>query len=97
MTKRIFKAGIITAAIITVGLFAYPDYTQDMLYVSQQTIGALFLAIMANFMIAVGAGIFAKGKRTVIFLQVFFVSFAFTVVVFLAVGYFASLDSWPDN
>lgn len=96
MTSRAFITGAVTAVIITIGLFAYPDYSQDMLYVSQQTIGALALALIANFVVAVAAGVVADGQRIHTFFRVLFVAFAFTLVVFFAVGFWADLYAWPD-
>lgn len=96
MMSRAFIAGAVTAAIITIGLFAYPDYSQKMLFVSQQTIGALGLALMANFVVAVLAGVIADTQKIRTFFRVFFVAFAFTWVVFFAVGFWADLYTWKD-
>jgi hypothetical protein len=96
VTNRTFIAGIVTAAITTTGLFAHPDYSQDMLYVSQQVIGALFFALMANIVVAFAAGAFAYGRRIRTFFQVFFASCAFTLIVFFALSFLANLYVWPD-
>jgi hypothetical protein len=86
----------VTAAIITIGLFVYPDYSQDMLYVSQQTIGALALALIANFVVALAAMAVAYGQRIQTFFRVLFLAFSFTLVVFFAVGFWADLYAWQD-
>lgn len=87
---------VVTAAVISIALFTYPDYTQDMLDVSRQTIGALGIALITNFVVAVAAGIMAKGTRTKVFLRVLCAATGFTVVVFVAVGFWADLYAWRD-
>lgn len=94
--RRAAAIGMVTAATITVGLFTYPDYTQDMLYVSRQTIGALVLAFTTNFVVAIIAGIISRGHRTKTFFRVLLVALAFTLTVFFAVGFWADLYARQD-